>query len=942
MENIQVIARMRPMTTEEKKNGDQCGWKIDLEKGSIECIKPNFTDHIYYFDNIYGENIDTNSIYQKSIQSLIQNAVQGIDTTIYAFGQTGAGKTHTMLGSDQIAFTFNGIIYLAIQDIFTIVNSRSQDEQFFITVSYTEIYNEQVFDLLAKHEDLEKQLQIFEEPNGSKFKVLGQTKVRVETLEEVKKIIYYGETNRKYSETYFNHTSSRSHTIFGIQLKNTTYSGEEAAIIRDSAINIVDLAGNERLMMEEKTRNQETTKDKYDTSTFQSEYDSHATPRKSPMRKGTPTPKDKLSSESSISEEKQRLLESKNINKSLFYLTQIINQCSREKKPVHIPFRNSALTKILKSSFGGNTRTLILLCFSPNFSDVDVSISTFRFGKCAKKIQYKIKPNVITAYSKEGLEAIIDFYEKKIEEAMMKGNDLRKFFEKLSSFDYFLKEIKVYIANDMISSTQDKLKKLGWKDTFKVTHPQKLKKCKLIEHLHFKCGILNFYSEEKSSEKIPEKKTSEKISEEKISDPRFSSNIIFQKKIEMAESMSNQALFDKFQEKCAHEAKLTETVTEFCDDMKHSLVEYSQQIGDLFYKIEKISISLEDQIAPLLETISKQKYELSLFDKLEEIQLLSDQELQLFSRKIDKASKMYKEEILTREILRQANEDLWKFRNISFSDRRKSVFHKPDRECFQNLKSDLDELIKDMQNKAQLISNDLQFDIKLQDLSHRFSVVVNEMSQSTSNIQNHLFKYTQSLENNLRLSESKITWIERLYDESKNMPRSVVFETNLEPEIIQITEAGRNLAQQTKLRNFEKLESCPMTSQSAQLVEYIKIARISLVEMSELLAIKDLGLKDKILQNFEDKKDLVDGLHEPKSEGKMPTIIESKFMSANEKSFISHDEDDGNVRNDNFSKVDKNIQNDFSFIKKDKVEKKPGVQRKQTPTPRPRINNSKL
>ena len=332
------------------------------------------------------------------------------------YGQTGAGKTHTMLGPRNEATNFNGIIFNGLRDVFEATRARDAEEQYAITASYIEIYNELVYDLLNKPDKIAEPLTIFEDVSRDRFKIKNQTKVKVESLEEIQKVLRYGETNRRYAETYFNHKSSRSHTIFSVNIKYMKYSGDAASFIKESVLNFVDLAGNERLMYENKSRGKRNDRVEQRPNT--------------PSRARSKSPMGEIYDPSS---KNSRLNESKHINKSLFFLTQVIYLCSKGKSAAHVPFRNSPLTKILRSSFGGKSRTLLVLCISPTEADVDITLSTLRFGQCAKKTENVVSSNVISAYNREAIDAVIAVYEKKLAEcqAMASGKGNRADIDEL-------------------------------------------------------------------------------------------------------------------------------------------------------------------------------------------------------------------------------------------------------------------------------------------------------------------------------------------------------------------------------------------------------------------------------------------------------------------------------------------------------------------------------
>lgn len=175
-----------------------------------------------------------------------------------------------------------------------------------------------------------------------------------------------------------------------MRVKNARILGGEEAIVKESVVNLVDLAGNERLMYEGK-------KDGGDEG------------RSKSWNLGD-----------------KKINESKHINKSLFYLTQVIKLVSKKDSKIHIPFRNSPLTKILRSSFGGHSRTLLILCCAPGDKDFEITLSTLRFGKQAKKIENKIVTNMKTNFNSNNFEAIIRSYEDKVTGFYNKLNEMER------------------------------------------------------------------------------------------------------------------------------------------------------------------------------------------------------------------------------------------------------------------------------------------------------------------------------------------------------------------------------------------------------------------------------------------------------------------------------------------------------------------------------------
>lgn len=227
------------------------------------------------------------------------------------------------------------------------------------------------------------------------------TSVR-EILEKLKK----GEVNRHYAETAMNHSSSRSHTLFRLTVKAVTneyirnyrknmaqgersvnvnnkelLKSRDGTIVTESYLNFVDLAGSEKISVHGEQIKE--VEDEHEKEELQNKA-------------------------------KARVQEGKSINKSLFFLTQVISLKARGQSNTFIPFRNSPLTKILRSSLGGNFRTLVILCVNPSTEQLEHSLSTLRFGMNAKKIKNKVSANIVTQNNMESIQILIENYEKKI------------------------------------------------------------------------------------------------------------------------------------------------------------------------------------------------------------------------------------------------------------------------------------------------------------------------------------------------------------------------------------------------------------------------------------------------------------------------------------------------------------------------------------------------
>lgn len=259
---------------------------------------------------------------------------------------------------------------------------------FVVRCSYFEIYNDTVYDLLSDINEFDKPLIVCEDSKKKDFYVKGLKQIVVDTLDECMDILKMGEFNRHYAATSMNHQSSRSHTVFRLSVqnvehlyKNININDADYSVCKESILNFIDLAGSEKVS-------------NHHTSKFEN--------------RGT------MLSDAAISSSiKDRVEEGKHINKSLFFLTQVISMMAKRKSD-HIPYRNSPLTKILRSSLGGNSRTSIILCATPTVSQYEQTLSTMRFGFSAKQIENKICANITKNGDEEALKAMISDYESKL------------------------------------------------------------------------------------------------------------------------------------------------------------------------------------------------------------------------------------------------------------------------------------------------------------------------------------------------------------------------------------------------------------------------------------------------------------------------------------------------------------------------------------------------
>ncbi|KAM3601788.1 uncharacterized protein V6R79_018953 [Siganus canaliculatus] len=356
---VKVCVRVRPLIAREESGASESEEPIQLfwkaEKKSIHLIDDGNSAKSFSFDRVFTADETTNHLYQEIAKPLVVSSVQGYNGTIFAYGQTSSGKTFTMMGSDRV----NGVIPLAVEDVFHTIKNCPKKE-FLLRVSYMEIYNETVTDLLVDSWK-RKPLEVRETINKNIY-VADLTEELVTSPAQALAWIRKGEKNRHYGKTKMNQRSSRSHTIFRMILesreRSDPASGENAdGAIIVSHLNLVDLAGSERA--------------------------------------------------SQTGAEGTRFKEGCNINRSLFTLGQVIKKLTDESQKGFTNYRDSKLTRILQNSLGGNAKTVIICTVTP--VALDETLSTLQFASTAKKM--KNDPHV-TEVSDDG--ALLKRYRNEI------------------------------------------------------------------------------------------------------------------------------------------------------------------------------------------------------------------------------------------------------------------------------------------------------------------------------------------------------------------------------------------------------------------------------------------------------------------------------------------------------------------------------------------------
>ncbi|CAI9103734.1 OLC1v1002273C1 [Oldenlandia corymbosa var. corymbosa] len=328
-DSISVTIRFRPLSDREYQRGDEIAWYPDGDKIVRNEYNPMTA---YAFDKVFGENTTTQEVYEVAARPVVKAAMEGINGTVFAYGVTSSGKTHTMHGDHSSP----GIIPLAIKDVFSIIQD-TPGREFLLRVSYLEIYNEVINDLL---DPTGQNLRVREDAQGTY--VEGIKEEVVLSPGHALSFIAAGEEHRHVGSNNFNLFSSRSHTIFTLMIESSAHGDEYDGVIF-SQLNLIDLAGSE-------SSKTETTG--------------------------------------------LRRKEGSYINKSLLTLGTVIGKLS-EGKASHVPYRDSKLTRLLQSSLSGHGHVSLICTVTPASSNMEETHNTLKFASRAKCVEIFASRNKI-------------------------------------------------------------------------------------------------------------------------------------------------------------------------------------------------------------------------------------------------------------------------------------------------------------------------------------------------------------------------------------------------------------------------------------------------------------------------------------------------------------------------------------------------------------------
>ena len=344
--NVKVYCRIRPENEKEYSTGlglcleptSSNSLKIIIDNLNINSgLKENYAEKSsqdFTYDKVFPSDTNQKTIFDIVAKPLISAAFEGINGTLFCYGQTSSGKTYTMEGipTDN---NLMGVIPRMMQLIFDTINSGSPDIEFSVKCQYYQIYNEKIQDLI----DTRKTDLAIREDKNKGIWVEDCTEEYVESEQEMFNFFQNGAANRAVASTKMNALSSRSHSLFAVIIYQRNIITESS---KTGKIYFVDLAGSEKM------------------------------------------------SKAGI-EGNTMLKEAQNINKSIMTLGMVINALTKGAK--HIPYRDSKLTRVLQESLGGNSLTNLVINCSPSMSNQSETLSTLRFGQRAKLIKNKVVAN---------------------------------------------------------------------------------------------------------------------------------------------------------------------------------------------------------------------------------------------------------------------------------------------------------------------------------------------------------------------------------------------------------------------------------------------------------------------------------------------------------------------------------------------------------------------
>ncbi|KAI3798675.1 hypothetical protein L1987_33953 [Smallanthus sonchifolius] len=370
--NIRVFCRCRPLSKSEASTG--CSTVVDFDtasNGELGILNSGSTKKTFRFDRVFTPNDNQVDVFSQA-SPLVTSVLDGYNVCIFAYGQTGTGKTFTMEGTEGN----RGVNYRTLEELFKIAKERVDTFTYDISVSVLEVYNEQIRDLLTTSSSSSKKLEIKQASEGL-HNIPGLVEAKVENIQEVWNVLRAGSSARAVGSNNVNEHSSRSHCMLCIMVRAKNLINGECT---KSKLWLVDLAGSERLGKTEA--------------------------------------------------QGERLKEAQNINRSLSALGDVISALAN--KSSHIPYRNSKLTHLLQDSLGGDSKTLMFVQISPSEHDLSETLSSLNFATRVRGVELGPARKQIDTSELQKMKMML---EKAKQESRLKDESLRKLEESLQNVE---------------------------------------------------------------------------------------------------------------------------------------------------------------------------------------------------------------------------------------------------------------------------------------------------------------------------------------------------------------------------------------------------------------------------------------------------------------------------------------------------------------------------
>eukprot|EP00056_Hartaetosiga_gracilis_P011244 m.169111 g.169111 ORF g.169111 m.169111 type:complete len:1174 (-) comp13474_c0_seq1:427-3948(-) len=342
---LSVLVRVRPLLSHEESDGH----KDILENvgdNVVVLMNPHFDisdvlrknrakEKRFAFDRTFHKSQTQKDVYTHSTKPLLKGVLNGYNATVFAYGPTGAGKTYTMLGTPQ----HPGIMSQTVNDLFKLVERRKEEIIYEVSLTYVELYNEHLYDLLV---DSSSELELREDSQGNSV-ICGARSVAIQHPKQVMDLLTVGNARRSQEATAANSTSSRSHAILCLKVRQRSVAIDVKQTYKIGSLYLCDLAGSERAAH---TKNVGL-----------------------------------------------RMVEGQHINRSLLALGNCINSLAANVKAKYINYRDSKLTRLLKHALGGNCRTVMIAHVSPCDFHFEETYNTLVYANRAKNIKTKVVKN---------------------------------------------------------------------------------------------------------------------------------------------------------------------------------------------------------------------------------------------------------------------------------------------------------------------------------------------------------------------------------------------------------------------------------------------------------------------------------------------------------------------------------------------------------------------